>query len=414
MGYGGGGGGGGGSGGSGGGGGGAAGYGDAGAGGSGAGGGSGYRRVGDDRTAPGLKVNNITNRTEDGGPEVDGIVEVNTTAHFIPPSGTTAERGSRGRGMWGGGRSPGDTNIIDFITIATTGNATDFGDLSVARRATGGASSSTRGIWAGGLNSTVIDYVTIPSTGNAFDFGDLTVERFYPAGASDNTRALFAGGYDPGSPAFFYKTIDYVTIASKGNASVFGLLYNGTQGATGSSGGTEDRNKGGKTDIGSCASPTRAIFAGGNEGYNYPTTAVAQNSIDYVTIQTLGNAFDFGDLLDGRTGIAGCSSTTRGVFGGGHTGPTLSPLSVTNVIQYITIASLGNAVDFGDLTQARERFSGTSNTIRGVFGGGTTPDNSDVIDFVTIASTGNAADFGNLTDARRETGACSDSHGGLG
>ena len=89
MGYGGGGGGGGGSGGSGGGGG-AAGY---GSGGSGAGGSSGYRRVGDDRTAN-LKVDNITNRDGSSGTEVDGIVEVNTTAHFIPPSGTTAERGS--------------------------------------------------------------------------------------------------------------------------------------------------------------------------------------------------------------------------------------------------------------------------------------------------------------------------------
>ena len=166
--------------------------------------------------------------------------------------------------------------------------------------------------------------------------------------------------------------------------------------------------------MGSCESPTRAIFAGGNEGYNYPTTAVSQNTIDYVTIQTLGNAFDFGDLLDSRTGIAGCSSSTRGVFGGGHTGPALTPLSTTNVIQYITIASLGNATDFGDLTQDRERFSGTSNAIRGVFGGGQRGSDVDTIDYVTIASTGNATDFGNLTLARNEAGACSDSHGGLG
>ena len=77
-------------------------------GGSGASGGSGYRRVGDDRTAN-LKVDNITNRTGTDGTEVDGIVEVNTTAHFIPPSGTTAERGSRGRGVFAGG-FPGQNN----------------------------------------------------------------------------------------------------------------------------------------------------------------------------------------------------------------------------------------------------------------------------------------------------------------
>ena len=110
MGYGGGGGGGGGSGGSGGGGGG---YGDAGAGGGGASGGSGYRRVGDDRTAPGLKVNNITNRTEDGGPEVDGIVEINSTAHFIPPVGTTAERGSR----WISSSKQSTTSTTTIVSI---------------------------------------------------------------------------------------------------------------------------------------------------------------------------------------------------------------------------------------------------------------------------------------------------------
>ena len=120
MGYGGGGGGGGGSGGSG--------------GGSGASGGSGYRRVSDDRTAN-LKVDNITSRDGKRGTDVDGIVEVNSTSHFIPPSGTTAERGSRGRGIFGGGNTaPANINTIQYITIATTGNATDFGDLTDARR----------------------------------------------------------------------------------------------------------------------------------------------------------------------------------------------------------------------------------------------------------------------------------------
>ena len=60
-------------------------------GGSGVSGGSGYRRVGEDRTAN-LKVDNITNRTGTDGTEVDGIVEVNTTAHFIPPSGNAFRR----------------------------------------------------------------------------------------------------------------------------------------------------------------------------------------------------------------------------------------------------------------------------------------------------------------------------------
>ena len=87
----------------------------------GAGGGSGYRRVGDDRTAN-LKVNNITNRDGSSGTEVDGIVEINSTSHFVPPSGTTEERGSRGRGVVAGGYSaPAKNNVMDIVTIATLG-----------------------------------------------------------------------------------------------------------------------------------------------------------------------------------------------------------------------------------------------------------------------------------------------------
>ena len=358
-----------------------------------------------------FRIDQITNQAGTAGPQIAGITTFSGSSGLVMPSGATEYRGGRGRGLFGGGTTPGNTNIISYITITTAGNAQDFGDLSVVRRGTGAAASSTRGLWAGGLNSTIIDYVEIQSTGNAFNFGDLSAETFYPGGASDRTRALFAGGYEP--PSTFYKKIDYITIATKGKASDFGFLKSGTN----ATGGENDILRGGKTDVASCASPTRAIFAGGNEGYNYPTTAIAVDSIDYVTIQTLGNAFDFGDLIDGRTGIAGCSSSTRGVFAGGHTGPTLSPLSTTNAIQYITIASLGNAIDFGDLTQDRERFHGTSNSIRGVFNGGqrgSPATRVNTIDYVTIASLGNAVNFGNLTTTTAESGACSDAHGGLG
>ena len=75
------------------------------------------------------------------------------------------------------------SNVIDYITIATLGNASDFGDLTQARQAVSGASSQTRGVVAGGsvygspsytFNINTIDYVTIASTGDATDFGDLS------------------------------------------------------------------------------------------------------------------------------------------------------------------------------------------------------------------------------------------------
>ena len=44
----------------------------------------------------------------------------------------------------------GRVNKIEYITIASTGNATDFGDLTVARNYGQSASTSVRGVNAGG------------------------------------------------------------------------------------------------------------------------------------------------------------------------------------------------------------------------------------------------------------------------
>ena len=87
------------------------------------------------------------------------------------------------RGVTAGGSTPSDdSNVMDYVTIASTGNATDFGDQTVARRGDGcGTSNQTRGVFmAGYANSpggytNVIDYITIASTGNAADFGDMSV-----------------------------------------------------------------------------------------------------------------------------------------------------------------------------------------------------------------------------------------------
>ena len=98
----------------------------------------------------------------------------------------------------------------------------------------------------------------------------------------------------------------------------------------------------------------------------------------------------------------------RAVFGGGRT----SGGSVRNIIDYITIASTGNATDFGDLTDSRYAASAVSNSLRAVFAGGETP-YKNVMDFVTIASTGNATDYGDLTASLAGKGPASNGHGGL-
>ena len=368
------------------------GYGDGGGGGGGSGGsgGSGYRRVGDDRTAN-LKVNNITNRTGADGTEVDGIVEVNTTAHFIPPSGTTAERGSRGRGIFAGGyQGPANQNTIDYITIATLGNATDFGDRNnTGARIFASCSSSTRSLFGGGYSPTTstIDYIEIHSTGNGFKFGDLLADKYGVGAASNSTRGIFVGGHPN---AGTYKQIQYVTIASKGDATSFGDLIEGRNYPNGLS------------------SPTRMIIGG---GYQSP---LAINSIEYITIATTGNAQDFGDLTEPSYGTdSGASSPTRGLFAGND-----GTVTRRNIIDYVTIATLGDATDFGDLTEKKAAVGATSNSIRAVFAGGNTSSSPNVvvntIEYVTIATTGNAADFGDRTITGSYVAGSSDSHGGLG
>jgi hypothetical protein len=70
-----------------------------------------------------------------------------------------------------------------------------------------------------------------------------------------------------------------------------------------------------------------------------------------------------------------------------------------NIIDYITISSLGNAADFGDTTISVSQGGATASNTRAVRGAGSTPSYTDVLDYVTISTTGNATDFGNLSAA---------------
>jgi len=154
------------------------------------------------------------------------------------------------RGVFGGGRGAvggSNYNTIDYITIASTGDATDFGDLTLARQASAGVNSLTRGVFGFGQGPTnVLDYITIASTGNATDFGDATQSSYGTQGsACDQTRGIFAGGYVAGSRGV--NVIQYITTASTGNATDFGDLTVGRYQI--------------QTQM---SSPTRGIFAGGN------------------------------------------------------------------------------------------------------------------------------------------------------
>jgi hypothetical protein len=196
-------------------------------------------------------------------------------------------------------------------------------------------SNSTRGLLAGGYGPTnTIEYITIASVGDSKDFGDLITSNYGPGmAASSATRSLFSITVDSINTSI--NNIEYVTISTQGNAADFG-----------------DRNVSGARSGASGSNAVRALFGGGS--------LTVTNIIDFVTISTLGNAQDFGDLPTAILGVRGASSSTRMVFMGGQV-PASPAWTTSNVINYVTIMSTGNAVDFGDLTQTKTSGSSFSN-----------------------------------------------------
>lgn len=289
------------------------------------------------------------------------------------------------RGLRAGGQTPGITDTIDYVTISSTGNAQDFGNLSSSRFGCGGIGSSTRGIFAGGGTPTrlnIIEYIIIASTGDVQDFGDLTKQVAIPASTTGNaTRGLTFGGATSSGTT---NIIDYITIASIGDAKDFGDIQN---------------SKNGNAAV---SSPVRAVSAGGDLLAN----GTHINTIDFITIATLGDAQDFGDLSAAGTG-SGVSSPVRGVF-------QISAGSAITNLDFITISTLGNSQKFGDLSNPALNVAGSfCSSIRGIFAGIRTPTITNIIEYVTIQTQGNGIDFGDLTQTVQNGGGLSNAHGGL-
>jgi len=338
-----------------------------------------------------------------------GIITATTVrASSISASGgTTAER-------------PADavTGTIRYNTVSGTleyFDGTHWLAINAAgyRGIFGGGAVYPGGPFSGPAVNT-IDYITIAALGDAQDFGDLTNITTRSSALSSSTRGVF------GASAFTNNILDYVTIATTGNALDFGddivnplsgTASNETRGLF--AGGYIHNviryitiaSTGDAIDFGDLieqkwspargpvSSSTRGIFAGGSAFA--PTKT---NRIDYVTIASTGNSINFGDMIVNMGNNGACSSSTRGLF------------CADGNIDYIEIASTGNSVDFGGGSVTRTN-AAASNNIRGVFVGGYI---TNVMSYVTIATLGNAIDFGDLTTVNRwNLTGTSNGHGGL-
>jgi len=327
------------------------------------------------------------------------------------------------------------------INLGGNGNASTDPTGNSAEQAAG-----TRGIFGGGYGSAPhqhmnrIDYITVETQGNSVEFGDMITARSAKTGGASRTRGLFQGGrFSPTSDG--YNTIDYITFSSTGNTTSFGEL--------------SERNPG----MQGVSNQTRSIFAG---GYTMPGQTYV-NTMEYVTIASTGNAKNFGDIdYSGaihRHSNSG-SSTTRGIWAGGRnnstwfseifykeiaslgnaqefgdltedkanaansmtsstrmvcTGGTLAPSSSTTQMDYIEFATKGNAVRFGDQSFANQAVVGVSSKVRGVLfvGSADYPQTNNTLEYITIATQGDATDFGDLEQKHRHHSGFSNGHGGV-
>jgi len=278
-------------------------------------------------------------------------------------------------GMFAQGYGSGVTNVIDYVTISSTGNASDWGDATSTAYYGGGHGNRTIGIskFSGqdpGLQTT-IDYITWASQGDAADWGDCAAQGdAHTVGSGNSTRAIFQASTRPRSNGILY-----LSLSSTGNSADFGDM-------------SSVRNASGL-----CSSTTRSVLMGGADlsGGNSSTV----DTIEYVTIANTGNATDFGNLTAVKSDLSGTASATRGLTFCGLDGS----FNETNVVEYITIASTGNATDFGDASATGRLCMSSANATRavvcfGAFGA------TNRIDYFTIANTGNATDFGDLSVTR--------------
>ena len=142
-----------------------------------------------------LKVDTISGIGTEG-PVFEGDIEFTSQNFLTLPKGDTTQRG-RGRGFIGGGSDGSLLKTIQYLEIQSQGNAIDFGDSTNKVHISAGAASPTRAAFFGGYTGTgspnatnEINFVEIATTGNAQDFGDLLSSLFYSAGCSNGHGGL--------------------------------------------------------------------------------------------------------------------------------------------------------------------------------------------------------------------------------
>ena len=212
-------------------------------------------------------------------------------------------------------------DVMDYVTMASTGNAVDFGNLVQGARYMQSATNGTRGLVTGGAQpgyTTMITSFNISTTGNAVDTGgEYTGSESLALKVYSPIRMILISGKVSSTTQ---NTMHHINITSQGDTTEFGeMSVRGTGPAA--------------------SNNVRGIFGGWNGG--------ARTGMRAITIASLGVSSEFGDSTVNRsgTGEGNSCSQTRAIFMGGAVSPTFY-----NIIDYVNMQTLGAAKDFGDLT----------------------------------------------------------------
>ena len=265
----------------------------------------------------------------------------------------------------------------DILSFSSLGNAAAGVSIGTGNYVCGLSSSGSRAVFGCIDYTTDYKYISFSSYGAALNFGDMTTAVKNGAGCSDSTRGLYCGGQVSFASSRI-DTIQYITIATASNATVFGSLTSTRAGCAGTQ------------------SETKAFIVAGRTAAN-----VQQKSIEYVTIQSLGNAVFWGNLSQSLNRPASLSDLNRAIIAGGYAATTN-----TTKIEYFSTASAGNSSNFGNIITARRDTTGCSNLTYGLIAGGTGANTLNDIEYITISSLGNASAWGYLSTGRTELGSC--------
>ena len=285
---------------------------------------------------------------------------------------------------------------IDYVSIATTNNWSDFGDLHVAVRGSASGFGYGRAVNGGGGSTgsgtgtyeNQIQYHSVATTGDASDLGNLDVHRRECGCASDGLTIMWFAGQQAANDDYT-KSTSWIDAATGSNATAGGNAAN-------------DERKG----MGSVSNSLRAVYASGHTGSSY------LGMMDYFTLgNRTGSGTDFGDLQDDKYAVGGAQDATRGLFAGGANG------GFQNTIDFITVQTASNGTNFGDLQESRMNLGacGDHETGRAYFYGGQVPsstsghnnERSKTSEYVSVQTLANGTFGGDLTDWRQLHASCS-------